>query len=194
MKRFLTVTIVIVATVVLFLSSLQLLLPYIDAHNQNNQTSQSGFHFGVSFCGNTTAQAKLLIDKVKSFTNLFVVQSGPVSTNETAMNEIIDYAVASGLDAIASFGYFNPQYPWQIPWLDYAKTQWGSHLLGIYLYDEPGGNVLDANWTGFFNQLRIHNISEYYLHAPAIDLSMNGSLPADTVRQLTTLRISFKMA
>ncbi len=68
---------------------------------------------------------------------------------------------------------------WQIPWLDYAKAQWGSHFLGVYLNDEPGGNVLDANWTGFFNQLKIRNSSEYYLHVPAIDLSLNGSLPTD---------------
>ncbi len=110
MKRFLAVTIGIVATVVLILSSMQLLSLYFDAQSQNNQKNQSGFYFGVSFCGNTTSQAKLLIDRVKGYTNLFVVQSGPVSTNETAMNEIIEYAVASDLDVIAFFGYFNPQY------------------------------------------------------------------------------------
>ena len=140
---------------------------------------KSGFHVGVSFGGNTTAEAKLLIDTVKNFTNLFVVQSGPVSVNETAMDEIVDYAVASGLDVIVYFGYFNPAYPWQIPWLDYAKQTWGNHFLGVYLNDEPGGQTLDVNWTGYFNQIRIRNTSIYYEHVPGIDLALNSSLPID---------------
>ena len=41
------------------------------------------FHVGVSFCGNSTADAKLLIDRVKEYTNLLVIQSGPVSKNDT---------------------------------------------------------------------------------------------------------------
>ena len=45
-------------------------------------------YFGVSFNGNTTEQAKLLIDKTKDYTNLFVLQSGPISKNETATNMV----------------------------------------------------------------------------------------------------------
>jgi hypothetical protein len=137
------------------------------------------FHVGVAFGGNTTADAKLLIDKVKGYTNLFVVQSGPVSTNETSLNEIVNYAVSSRLDVIVYFGFFDPAQPWREPWLDYAKQQWGNHFLGVYLNDEPGGSVIDANWTGYFNQIRLHNLSQYYLHAPEIDLALNSSLPID---------------
>ena len=67
------------------------------------------------------------------------MQSGPVSTNQTALNEIVDYAVASGLDVIVYFGYFDPNHPWRVSWLDYAQQQWGNHFLGVYLHDEPGG-------------------------------------------------------
>ncbi len=137
------------------------------------------FYLGVSFCGNTTAEAKLLIDRVKPYTNLLVVQSGPVSINETALNEIIDYAVSSGLDVIVYFGFFNPQYAWQLPWLDQAKQQWGNHFLGVYLNDEPGGYLVDLNWTGYFNQIKIRNSSAYYLHTPAVDFALNGSLQPD---------------
>jgi len=35
--------------------------------------------FGVSFGGNTTSEAKLLIDRVKSYTNLFVINSWQIS-------------------------------------------------------------------------------------------------------------------
>jgi len=47
-------------------------------------------YMGVAFGGNTSAEAKLLIDRVKNYTNLFVLQSGPISKNETATNEICD--------------------------------------------------------------------------------------------------------
>jgi hypothetical protein len=137
------------------------------------------FYLGISFNGNTTAEAKLLIERVKPFTNLFVVQSGPVSINETAMTEIVDYAVASGFDVIVHFGFFNPNYPWQLPWLDEAKQRYGDHFLGVYLNDEPGGVIVDLNWTGYFTQTRIRNDTDYLLHSPAIDMALNGSLPRD---------------
>jgi hypothetical protein len=137
------------------------------------------FYLGVSFNGNTTAEAKLLIDRVKTYTNLFVVQSGPVSINETSMNEIVDYAVASDLDVIVHFGFFNPNYPWQLPWLDKAKERWGERFLGVYLNDEPGGVLVDLNWTGYFTQTRISNQTDYILHSPAIDMALNGTLAPD---------------
>jgi hypothetical protein len=144
-----------------------------------SERGERDFYLGISFNGNTTADAKLLIDRVKTYTNLFVVQSGPVSINETAMNEIVDYAVSSGLDVIVHFGFFNPNYPWQLPWLDYAKQQWGDHFLGVYLNDEPGGSTVDLNWTGYFTQTRIRNNTDYLLHSPAIDMALNGTLPPD---------------
>lgn len=177
--RFSLVLLTSVLIAVVVFASAQLLLSYFKG--KNGQKADSDFRFGVSFCGNTTAEAKLLIDRVKSYTNLLVVQSGPVSVNETAMNEIVDYAVASDLDVIVYFGYFNPDFPWQIPWLDYAKERWGNRFLGIYLNDEPGGQTIDANWTRYFNQIRIRNTSAYYTHVPPVelDLAINRSSTRD---------------
>lgn len=144
-----------------------------------SQNSMSDFYLGVAFCGNTTAEAKLLIDRVKDYTNLLVVQSGPVSMNETSMNEIVDYAVASDLDVIVYFGWWNPSQPWQIPWLDYAKSRWGNRFLGVYLNDEQGGIQLDANWTGYFSRLRQRNDPQYRLHSSGIEHILNDTLPRD---------------
>ena len=94
-------------------------------------------YFGVSFCGKTAAEAKLLIDRIKDYTNLFVLQSGPVSKNGTATNIICDYAVDAGLDIIVFFGWFDTDHPWQIPWLNFAKERWGDSFLGLYFFDEP---------------------------------------------------------
>jgi len=134
------------------------------------------FYVGVTFCGNKTAEAKLLIDRVKTFTNLFVLQSGPVSKNETATNEICDHAVAAGLNVIVYFGWFDRDCPWQLPWLDLAKQRWGDRFLGVYYYDEPGGKQLDYNWSRLFNQMKQQNSTLYQIHAAAIDGYVNGSL------------------
>ncbi len=110
-------------------------------------------YVGVAFCGNTTVEARILIDKVKTYTNLFVVQSGPVSWNKTALDEICEYAVASGLKIIVYFGDLNPRVldrnglTWRTDWVKTAHGRWGESFLGLYYYDEWGGIWVDGNWT-----------------------------------------------
>ncbi|MCW4046669.1 MAG: hypothetical protein NWE99_03785 [Candidatus Bathyarchaeota archaeon] len=133
------------------------------------------FYVGVTFCGNTTDEAKLLIDRLKNYTNLFVLQSGPISKNETAMNEICDYAVAAGLNIITYFGWLDPACPWQTPWINTAKQRYSDHFLGVYYYDEPGGIQLDYNWSHLFTMMRLSNTSIYQAHQAAIDAYINGS-------------------
>ncbi len=159
--------------------------------------SQSGtkdkpVHIGVSFCGNTTTEAKLLIDKVKNYTNLFILQSGPISRNQTALDEISSYATQQGLDLIVYFGWFDVQHdPWQLPWIQTAMKTYGDRLLGIYYYDEPGGLQLDYNWTHYFSSnLRISG--NYTLDQARSEgkLFLNGSLPRDYV-SATEVYLSF---
>jgi hypothetical protein len=119
----------------------------------NYLAAKTDFYVGVSFCGDTAAEAKLLIDRVKSYTNLFVLQSGPVSANETATTEICDYAVNAGLKIIVFFGDLTPRLlsadlVWRLSWLNTTRYRWGDQFLGVYYYDEPGGIQIDCNWTG----------------------------------------------
>jgi hypothetical protein len=102
-------------------------------------------YFGVTFSSNSTAEAKLLIDKVKNYTNLLVVDSGPVSKNETLMNEICDYATNAKLNIIVYFGKIDQA--WQLPWINNAKNRYGDRFLGIYFYDEPAGSLLHTSST-----------------------------------------------
>jgi hypothetical protein len=113
----------------------------------------------VSFCGDTVDEAILLIDKVKNYTNLFVLQSGPVSTNLAATTEICDYATSQGLNIIVYFGWFNPEHIWQKYWVQNATQRYGDKFLGIYYFDEPGGIQLDYDWEDYFTHLydRIKN-------------------------------------
>jgi hypothetical protein len=123
---------------------------YYALQTTSNQSKDTPY-FGVSFGGNTTEQAQVLIDRVKNFTNLFVVQAGATQHNETFLTEVCDLAVASGLNIIVYFGYLEPSQLWQFPWILNAQQKYGSKLLGIYYYDEPGGIELDFNWEQFFN-------------------------------------------
>jgi len=136
-------------------------------------------YFGVSFCGNTTAEAKLLIDRTKDYTNLFVLQSGPISKNETATNIICDYAVDSGLDFIVFFGWFDTNHTWQIPWLDFAKNRWGDRFLGLYLFDEPGGVQTDYNWTQIFHMVKEFDPESYQAMEQYIEAKVNQTVTRD---------------
>ena len=123
--------------------------------------------FGVTFGGNTTSEAKLLIDKVKGYTNLFVVDNWDVGMNETLLTDICDYAVAAGLHIMVYFDFLLYPYNGTIPgiynstwnvygvkmfhieWLNSTEERWGDKFLGVYLADEPGGNQIDSGyWTG----------------------------------------------
>ncbi len=129
----------LVLALVLLPSSAAFFQPYSQWSRSAGGTDE--FYTGVSFCGRTTDEAKRLIDRVKNFTNVFVVQSLPISYDEKTLNEVCDYAVASGLNVIVYFRMFDEY--WQINWLDSAEARWGDNFLGVYLYDEPGGLQLD---------------------------------------------------
>ncbi len=61
------------------------------------------FYFGVTCGFNTTRESELLIDRVKNYTNLFIIDSWDVTQNETLLNEICDYAANAGLKFIVYF-------------------------------------------------------------------------------------------
>ena len=105
--------------------------------------SKKPFYVGVTYCGNSIDDAEQLIDKVKNYTNLFVLQSGTLMLNFTATEQICDYAVNSGLNFILCYssdclGNNLDSF------LNEAQSRWGSHYLGVYFNDEPAGHLLDS--------------------------------------------------
>jgi hypothetical protein len=141
------------------------IVPIVYIGNQiENESSHEKFFFGVTYGSNTTSEAELLIDKVKDYTNLFVIDSWDVSTNETVLNEVCQYAVDAKMSVIVYFDFISyVGYPWLHTWLDTAKERWGDQFLGIYLYDEPGGNQIDTKqWrTGDSARKAMENASDY---------------------------------
>src|SRR4030067_1683909 len=127
LKRFFTSSkiLAMILASVLILDSIAFVLP--DHHWISNGSATKDFYCGVSFCGNTTAEAELLIDRVKNFTNVFVVQSLPISENEAVLNEICNYAVDSGLYVIVYFAFLGRDY-WQACWVGTAKERGGEKI------------------------------------------------------------------
>jgi hypothetical protein len=131
-------------------------------YNSQSEVTTEDFFFGVSFGGNTTSQAKQLIDKVKGYTNLIIINSWEASINETALNEICRYAVDADMKFMVFFDYISRiAYPWHLTWMDTAKEQWSEAFLGVYIYDEPGGRQIDSgDWEGEYRDY-IERVSDY---------------------------------
>ena len=144
-------------------------LPNIQVYSlMETDQSNEEFFFGVTFGGNTTSEAKLLIDKVKGYTNLFVINSWDIvaRSNEADLNEICEYAVDANMSFMVYFNFIFWNYtgnygsynssswddygvsPWHISWINAASERWGNKFLGVYLYDEPGGKQIDTGYWG----------------------------------------------
>jgi len=155
--------------VVLLASAVILPAVYLQNYAESDPGCEE-FFFGVSFGGNSTSQAKLLIDRVKGYTNLFIVNSWEIcgAANETLLDEVCEYAINAGLSVMVYFNFVYYNYtadfgniynasswdlygvsPWHVEWLNTAMAKWGSKFLGVYLYDEPGGKQIDRrHWDG----------------------------------------------
>lgn len=130
---------VVLAVLIILIAMVATLLAQYDIPKK--LTHNEMIYVGVTYCGDSVVDAKLLIDQVKSYTNLFVLQSGNLQRNLAIVDEIGDYAVSSGLYFIPYFGsYISPSLS---SWLEAAKQRWGLRFLGVYYDDEPGGKMLD---------------------------------------------------
>jgi hypothetical protein len=107
---------------------------------------ETGWNSNFSDC-------KTLIDTVKDYTNLFVIASSLILSDEAQLNATCDYAYKAGmylivyyqnLTASDSFPGITNHYTPSV-WFTAAKERYGNHLLGMYFYDEAGGIQLDQN-------------------------------------------------
>ena len=102
------------------------------------------FFVGVEFAySSDISEMKALVDEVKNYTNLFVIGALEVSFNQTMLNEASDYIVDSGLHLIVLFTDSKIYNYTIFDWMVEAKQKYGDMFLGVYRYDEPGGNQLD---------------------------------------------------
>ena len=144
-----------ILSVAMILIILTAALSLFVASSESGKQPKTPVYVGIAFGGTTVDQAKLLIDRTKTYTNIFVLDSGlnPISSNESATKEICDYAVNAGLNIIVNLGtYTLEDWAWKIQFLNSSKEMYGDKFLGAYYDDEPGGIPLDWNWTQFFTE------------------------------------------
>ena len=89
--------------IIILLIASVILVPFFFLKNVNPFEKDSIPFFGVSFGGKTFDEAKLLIDRVKNYTNFFLVNSWDITINETALNQVCNYAVDANLSFIVFF-------------------------------------------------------------------------------------------
>ena len=156
----------LVPTFLIVILAVSMFAVYLSFSTGSQIKAAPNAYVGIAFGGNTTDQAKQLIDKVKSYTNLFILDSGrnPISANQSKVEEVCDYAVGKGLYVIINLGikneYDSSDWFWGQPSLDGIKQQWtqrwGDKFLGIYYNDEPGGIQLDGSWRQFYEHAMKH--------------------------------------
>jgi hypothetical protein len=86
----------IVILSVLLLAVLVAVLLFTHAPIDNGKTKPP-VYVGVAFGGNTVDEAKAMIDRTKNYTNLFILQSAPITKNQTATTEVCDYAAVTNI-------------------------------------------------------------------------------------------------
>jgi hypothetical protein len=156
-------------TLVLTITLIAVILVSLFAINEwfSNHQSTPDFFVGVEFAYGDASDLKNLVDKVKNYTNLFVVGSLEISFNRTELNEACDYIVDAGLYFIVLFTE-SQKYNYTIftesqinnytifDWMEDAKQKYGDMFLGVYRFDEPGGNQLDKG-----SSMLIKNATNY---------------------------------
>ncbi len=102
------------------------------------------FYVGAEYAyGSNPQEVKALVDKVKDYTNLLVLGSSDLTFNESALTESCNYIAEAGMHFIIMFTDITKYAYNTSVWTSDAQEKYGSLLLGIYRYDEPGGIQLD---------------------------------------------------
>jgi hypothetical protein len=143
---------------------------FLSINNFKPKTPELDFLVGVEYAINnySVEECKALVDRVKNFTNLFVVDSFGITSDIIKLNEVCDYVFDSGLKFLVFFispigsdlklrYNFYPHI-----WISEAKEKYGDKFLGVYAMDEPGGSLLDQGDFRMFNKEDVENASQAY--------------------------------
>ncbi len=152
MKRGLIVTLAVIVIVIVAVSAFAAMGDFELLSPSAQVAAKKPFYVGVTYCGDNVTEAYQLVDKVKGYTNLFVVQSGPLMNNLTDMEQICDYAVNAGLYIIVYYSHNSGLGGSCDAFLANATARYGSHFLGVYFDDEPGGKMIDDSVNLYDNE------------------------------------------
>ena len=126
-----------------------LLVALLGVHLQTRKsTSEPDIFVGIDIGYGNEEVALKLIDKVANYVNLIILGSLNVTTDTEALTRVCDYMYQKGLHFIiyvgfAEIGYVPPQGP-DSEFFTLAANKWGDKFLGVYLFDESGGKLIDG--------------------------------------------------
>jgi len=89
-----------------------------------------------------------LIDKVEDYVNLVILGSLQLTNDTEALTRVCDYLYQKNIHFIvfvsfAEHGYTPPRGP-DPHFFVYATEKWGDKFLGVYIFDEVGGKLIDG--------------------------------------------------
>jgi hypothetical protein len=151
--------------IVIIMASAFLVIEFLSPKNAGRE-----FYVGVEYAyGNQIREVEALVDKVKSYTNFFVLSSIDLTFNRTALTEACDYIYNAKLNFVVQFTGLDLYNYTITSWMEEAKVRYGDSFLGIYRYDEPGGHQLDSGSSQLINRTAIspnatyQNVSNAYV-------------------------------
>lgn len=148
----------------------------------SDQDFEGTLFFGVTYGQDTVEEARLLIEKVHTYTNVFIVDSFNISNNKTILDSVCHLAAEKNLHFIVYF-FSLYAYDWQREWAITANQTWGDKFLGVYLRDEPGGRQIELAET-VPNASSYREAAESYVNTVSSTWSMtflkNSDIPVVT--------------
>ncbi len=140
----LKVALLTIALVCIIVGSIFVTLNYVPS----GKAEAPPFYVGIEFCYGNATECKALVDHVKNYTNLIVISSTNITNNEVTLNDTCDYIYQAGMHIVIYFPQSGSMYAnggvATYVWAMKAKDTYGDYFLGAYIYDEPGGKVLDS--------------------------------------------------
>lgn len=125
------------------------------------------FYVGVelAYQNSTMSDVRTMVDKVKDYTNVFIIGSVELTYNESALDERCEYIHNAGLKIIVLITNFtNYNYDTRL-WTNKTQQKYGDDFLALYRYDEPGGDQLDNEKLRFVsNATDYADVASNYTH------------------------------
>ena len=126
------------------------------------QNTTPEFFVGVEYAidNYSVEGCKALVDRVKNFTNFFVIDTVGITYDFYKLNDVCNYVYESGMYFMVFFLPLHEEYEvtddgehqllvmrynyYPHLWIADAKEKYGDKFLGAYAMDEPGGHQLDG--------------------------------------------------
>jgi hypothetical protein len=136
------------AAILLLISLLVIAFSAIVLLYQPQTAKKLDVFVGIDIGFGGVEDATKIIDAVSDYVNLVVVGSLNVTADTDRLTSICDYLYKKGLYFIVYVGFGHesnmpPEGP-DKQFFVMAESRWEGHLLGAYLFDEPGGKQLDS--------------------------------------------------